>query len=63
MKKIVVNQKKCIGCGTCAILVPRTFKIGKDGKSEVVNQDGNSKEDILNAIDSCPVSAISFKKS
>lgn len=62
MKKLTVDKKKCIGCGTCAILYPKTFKLGKDGKSEVINPKGNSEEEIQNAIDSCPVSAISFKE-
>ena len=60
--KLVVNKKKCIGCGTCAILASKTFKMGKDNKSEVINQNGDSKEDIQNAIDSCPVEAIFYQK-
>jgi ferredoxin len=63
MRKIIVDQKRCIGCGTCVILAPKTFKMGKGGKSEVINEKGNSKEDIQNAVDSCPVSAISYKNS
>jgi ferredoxin len=60
-RKIIIDQKKCIGCGTCAILASKTFKIDKSGKSEVINQTGNSKEEIRNAIDSCPVSAILWR--
>lgn len=62
MKKLVVDQKKCIGCETCVILAPKTFKMNAKLKSEVINPKGNTKEEIQNAIDSCPVSAISYKE-
>jgi ferredoxin len=61
MKKIVIDQKKCIGCGTCNILAAKTFKIGKKGKAEVINQKGDSETNIKEAISSCPVQAISAK--
>lgn len=62
MKKLTVDQKKCIGCETCVILASKTFKMNNKLKSEVVNEKGNSKEDVKSAIDSCPVSAISYAK-
>ena len=62
MKKLVVDKKKCIGCETCVILAGKTFKMNDKLKSEVINEKGNSKEDIISAIDSCPVSAISYKE-
>lgn len=60
--KLLVNKKKCIGCGTCTILAAKTFKMDKDGKSEIVNEKGNSKKVIQNAIDNCPARAISSKE-
>jgi ferredoxin len=60
-KKLRVDKNKCIGCGTCVVLCPKTFQMGKDGKSEVINEKGDSEADIKNAIDSCPVGAISNK--
>lgn len=62
MRRLIIDQKKCIGCGTCVILASKTFRMGKNGKSEVINDGGDSDEDIKNAIDSCPVSVISYKK-
>jgi len=59
MKKPIVDQTKCIGCGTCAALCPKTFEIEEDGKAYVKEQPGDSEEDIKTAIDSCPVQAIS----
>ena len=62
MTKIVIDQKKCIGCGTCTVLAPKTFKLGKNGKAEIMNQKGDSETKIKEAISSCPVQAISVKE-
>ena len=59
MSKAKINVELCIGCGTCESLCPTVFKI-VDGKSTVVaecSEDCNCQE----AIDSCPVSAISME--
>lgn len=61
MKKIVINQNTCIGCGTCASLAPGSFKIGDNGKAMSVEPSVDSQEAIQNAIDSCPVTAISWQ--
>lgn len=59
MAKIpVVDKEKCIGCGTCTVLAPKTFRLGKDGKAEVINPPGDEEEKIKEAIDGCPVEAI-----
>lgn len=62
MKKLVVDKDTCIGCGTCSALAPKVFKLKDDGKAEVIDQKGESEETIQNAIDSCPVGAISWQK-
>ena len=61
MTKIVIDKSKCIGCGMCVSLASKTFKIGKDMKSEVVNQKGDLQENVQNAVNNCPVGAISQK--
>jgi len=60
-KKPVVDAGKCIGCGTCAALAPNTFKI-ENGKSIVTDPQGDDEDTIQNAIDSCPVNAISWSE-
>jgi len=62
MKKLAINKKACLGCGACVSIAPKVFKIGEDGKSEVVDQNGDSQETIQNAVDSCPVQAISWRE-
>jgi len=60
MKKLVVDQDTCIGCGTCAALCPKVFKMKDNGKAEVIGQTADTQENIQNAIDSCPVGAIKW---
>jgi ferredoxin len=62
-KQPVVNQETCIGCGSCAAVAGKTFKMGDDGKSHVQNPNGDDEATIQNAIDSCPVNAISWKEN
>lgn len=57
-KKPVVDPNKCIGCGMCTVIAPATF-VMKDGKSVVVEKPTDSEEKIQEAIESCPVGAIS----
>ncbi len=60
MSKASVNHDLCIGCGTCESICPKVFKVQEDGKSHVIAEDCgdcNCQE----AVDSCPVSAISLE--
>jgi ferredoxin len=54
--KISVDKKKCIGCGVCPSLCPDVFKLGDDGKAEVISQE--NIECAKEAAESCPVEAI-----
>ncbi len=60
-KTPVVDKSVCIGCGACASLCPKIFRLGDDGKSEVFAA-GEGDECAQRAIDVCPVQAISWKK-
>ncbi len=59
MAKPKVNQKICIGCGTCEALCPDVFKL-KNNKSQVISEDCKNC-DCQEAINNCPVSAISME--
>jgi len=55
-----VNKDLCMGCGTCTSICPEVFRIGEDGKSEVIEgvDYGTHAEKIKEAMESCPTKAI-----
>lgn len=59
--KVTVDKQKCIGCGLCVSLAPKSFKLSDDGKSEVIEPVGDDEETVKNAAESCPVGAIKIK--
>lgn len=56
--KVKIDKNKCIGCGTCVAIAPKSFKLGKDGKAQVIEPVGDDEEKIKEAAESCPVGAI-----
>jgi ferredoxin len=54
---VKINAEKCIGCGLCASLCDEVFKMGSNGKAVVKAQ--KKIPCVKEAIESCPVSAIS----
>ena len=61
-KNIKINADTCIGCGTCVALAGKSFKLGDDGKSHPIVPPGDDEKTLKNAIESCPVDAISWKE-
>ncbi len=69
--KIILEQNKCIGCGACAALDEKNFKMNKS-KAELVDSKENQDKifektaedttDTQDATDSCPVQCIILKK-
>jgi ferredoxin len=53
---VKVDEKKCIGCGSCEAIAPEAFKM-VNGKAKVIGEA--SEEKINQAINACPVNAIS----
>jgi len=60
MKNTKVDQGKCIGCGSCTALAPKSFKMSDDGKTQPINPPGDDEAAVQNAIDGCPVEAIAW---
>ncbi|HEY3347315.1 MAG TPA: ferredoxin [Nitrospirota bacterium] len=58
----VVDKDACISCGLCPEIAPGTFKFDEDEKAYAYNPKGETEEKIQEAIDSCPVEAISWKE-
>lgn len=63
MKKIIINKDTCIGCGACVAIDDTHFTFDNDGKSEVISQENLEDNNLVNAIESCPVAAIYFDES
>lgn len=56
--KAKVDKSLCIGCGNCVTVYPEGFEMEDDGKSRYKDEvDGDPKK-IQQAIDECPVAAI-----
>lgn len=65
MKKINVSKDLCIGCGACVAIDPEHFEFDEEGKSSVIHNENiemkeTKNENLTNAIESCPTSAISI---
>ncbi|KXB06265.1 ferredoxin [candidate division MSBL1 archaeon SCGC-AAA382F02] len=62
MKKPAVDKEKCQGHMVCVGIAPDIFEIDNNGKSEVKDPEGADETTIQQAIDGCPVDAISWKE-
>lgn len=60
--KIKVDEDKCIGCGTCAAIAPKTFNINAEMKAVVKKGDLDDNPTILQAAQSCPTAAIELEE-
>lgn len=60
MKTVKINKDKCLGCGMCVGIESDVFDFDDDRLAKVNNDNINddNKENVNNAIDSCPVAAI-----
>lgn len=58
MKKLIVDDSVCMGCGMCAAMDEEHFMINDKGLSKVKSQENLESETLKNVVDSCPVSAI-----
>jgi ferredoxin len=56
-----VDADVCTGCELCTQIAADTFAMSADGVAEVANATGDDQDTIQEAIDSCPVTAISWK--
>ena len=58
--KAKVNKDICIGCGACTMIAEGIFEMDDDGLAVCVKEEvpEEKKEDTIEAMESCPVSAI-----
>lgn len=61
MIKIKVNEN-CIGCGACTAIADKYFELNDDGYAKPIkNEIENLTEDIKEAQEGCPTSAIEIE--
>lgn len=56
--QITVDRALCIGSGDCVDTAPDVFKLDDEDKAVVIDPDGASVDDVLDAAANCPVSAV-----
>jgi len=59
--KIEVDKKKCIGCGACVAICPKSFRIENE-KSTPINPEIDKIGDEPMAESACPAQAIKISK-
>jgi ferredoxin len=55
---VEVDRALCIGSGDCVDTAPDVFRLDEEDKAVVIDPDGASRDDILEAAGNCPVTAI-----
>jgi ferredoxin len=58
--KLVVDKDECTGCELCTQTAPDVFEM-KDDVCYVKDQNAGTKEEIQEAIDSCPAECITWQ--
>lgn len=64
LKKLLIDTEVCIACGNCETSCPEVFKVDHEKNHAVVITDDYEKytAKIEDAIDECPVQAISWQE-
>ena len=60
MERVKVDSERCIRCGACIATAPENFDYGDDGESVVKSEEVT--EEVRQAVDMCPVSAIEIEE-
>lgn len=58
MKKLIVKDDVCIGCGACVAIDALHFDFDENGLSSVISNENVETGEVVTAINSCPVNAI-----
>ncbi len=61
--KASVSREDCIGCELCTQIEPDVFRMNSEGFAEAYKEaDESNKENVQEAIDACPGSAIGWEE-
>ena len=56
--RVSVDHNLCVGNAMCETFAPKVFVLNDDRQSEAVDPEADTEENILEAAENCPVSAI-----
>ncbi len=56
--RISVDLNLCVGNAMCETFAPKVFVLNDDRQSQVADPEGDTVENIMEAAENCPVSAI-----
>ncbi len=56
--RITADHILCVGNAMCETFAPKVFVLNDDRQSEVADPEADTMENILEAAENCPVSAI-----
>lgn len=61
--KVKVNEEACIGCGACEAICGEVFELNDDRistckKNDITNESDEIKDEVKDAMTSCPTGAI-----
>lgn len=59
--KITVDHNVCVGNQMCETFAPKVFVMNDDRQSEVADATADTEENIMEAAENCPVSAITVE--
>lgn len=59
--RVPTVNEDCIGCSACVVIAPEVFELDEEGMSVVKERENFEWMDVEDAIDACPVNAISWK--
>ena len=59
MKKVVLNEDNCIGCGYCFSTATENFKCNDEGRASLISD--KVTDEAIEASEGCPVSAITIE--
>ncbi len=71
MQKVIINQEKCIGCGSCTAVCPSLFEMGSDGRASLkggIDKGEKVEKEVENvackedAAQGCPVQCIHIEE-